>query len=339
MKNVEEALQAGRRIAAGYDFWPWEEEVPPDILPANVKALAQPYGARDDLSDVLDLGCGTGDLLLLCSEQGGRLVGTDISAVSCAMAAEKVAPLGERATVITADLLELTAERLGQFDLIYCIGVLYSLPPAVRLHALRLIGQCLKPGGMAVMSYYVGLDAALRAKIAQTLRAETDHIEEPRERVREGRNVIDRIRVAAAVPTQYALGLRRNIHFIDGMSDEYFFAEVLSGEFQSVSTAEIGAVLAADGAEFATYLHYSGFEPWYSGKDRSLLADRLDLTGGEYRFALFLKPIGERPNAPQGGRAAPGNEELPQPSPKRMLTLRMRARRLARLLFWHLFKL
>ncbi|NIV39133.1 MAG: methyltransferase domain-containing protein, partial [Anaerolineae bacterium] len=39
---------------------------------------------------VLDVGCGTGDLLLLLQGNGhGRLVGTDVSAVALAMAAER----------------------------------------------------------------------------------------------------------------------------------------------------------------------------------------------------------------------------------------------------------
>src|SRR5690348_10183130 len=185
MKTVS---KVDRRIADGYDFWNWDYDPPQGVEPARVEAFAEPYGARRDLRDVLDLGCGTGRLLRdVAAKCSGRIVGSDISPASCAKACEAVAAFGSRAEIIQADLADLRPDGLGEFDLIYCLGTIHIVPPATRNHLLKLIAGCLRPGGVAVISYYTGLGAAVRAHIARTLRAATVEAENPQERVTSAR--------------------------------------------------------------------------------------------------------------------------------------------------------
>ena len=87
---------------------------------------------------------------------GGKLVGVDISREACARARQRCARYGDRARIICADFLDLDPERLGRFDLIYNIGVIFVTPPPIQESIVNLIARCLKPGGAAVLSYYTG---------------------------------------------------------------------------------------------------------------------------------------------------------------------------------------
>lgn len=321
-------------IAASYDSRPWTQTYPDATAAVVVQLLAKPYGGSGAMGDVLDLGCGTGALLLQAGEKfTGRLVGTDISAASCERARDALRPYGERAEIHHADILDLSPERLGKFDLIYCTGVMHVVPPAVREHIVELIGQCLKPGGAALLSYYTGLRAAVRAHMAKTVRAAATGGSDTAEQTRKGRDAVDQLRPALGRQSHFTLPIRAAFGHFDGSDDEFFFAENLNGGFEPISTAELHRALSPAGIHFATYLNYSGFKPAYDGDARAVMADRFDLTAGAYQYALFVKPAAEW-TAPQ--REVPAADAYPAIAgatrPK------MRPRRLLRRLFWLIFR-
>lgn len=328
-----------RRIACGYDFWSWAQDYPVSLDPPSLQSIAREYRAGYAVKDVLDLGCGTGGLLAEAGPHcAGRLVGVDISSNSCDSAREKMGVHGSRATIIDADFLDLTPDDLGKFDLIYCTGVLFILPVHVRDHVLKVIGSCLNDGGIALMSYYAGAGSALRAHLARSLRAMTDGHSDPRQRAQKAREYVDLLRPAGRRPSQNSLGLRAAFHHVDHLSDEYVFAELLNEEFNSISTAELARVLAPSGVEFATYLDHQGFEPWYSGEDRALLADRLDLMSAPYRYAIFTRPREKPPQPPESRAVRPSATEFPVESCDRPFSLRRSLRHAARQLFWGVFR-
>ncbi len=110
---------------------------------------------------VLDVATGTGRLPLALLEQPtfqGRVVGLDLSRKMLAVAAEKLAPFGQRAA-----LLHHPAESLpfpdNAFDLVTCLEALeFTMdPPAVLREQVRV----LRPGGLLVLTNRQGLDARL----------------------------------------------------------------------------------------------------------------------------------------------------------------------------------
>ncbi len=169
-------------IAASYDLAPFDAPPIAGIDPEAVFGMAALYGVAPPKKhfDVLDLGCGTGaQLEHVATSTEGRVVGTDLSRSACDHAATRCAKFGARCRVVCADFLDLDPNQLGQFDLIYNVGVLYVTPPDVQKHILDLIADCLKPGGVAVISYYFGAHALLANGLREMLRLSVDRVAPP----------------------------------------------------------------------------------------------------------------------------------------------------------------
>ncbi len=95
--------------------------------------------------DILDLGCGTGSLSLLASEQGHRVTGVDLSPAMVTLAREKLA--GRDAVFLVGDA---AAPPVGErFDAVLVRHVLWALPDPGR--ALRRWCGLLRPGGRLVL--------------------------------------------------------------------------------------------------------------------------------------------------------------------------------------------
>ncbi|MER5836790.1 class I SAM-dependent methyltransferase [Streptomyces sp. NPDC002130] len=96
--------------------------------------------------DVLDLGCGTGSLSLIASEQGHRVTGVDLSPAMVTLAREKLA--GRDAVFLVGDA---AAPPVGEqrFDAVLVRHVLWALPEPAR--ALRHWRGLLRPGGRLVL--------------------------------------------------------------------------------------------------------------------------------------------------------------------------------------------
>ncbi|MGX1566112.1 class I SAM-dependent methyltransferase [Streptomyces sp. NPDC055506] len=96
--------------------------------------------------DVLDLGCGTGSLSLLASEQGHRVTGVDLSPAMVTLAREKLA--GRDAVFLVGDA---AAPPIGErrFDVVLVRHVLWALSDPGRV--LRHWAGLLRPGGRLVL--------------------------------------------------------------------------------------------------------------------------------------------------------------------------------------------
>lgn len=167
---VDDVKAHNESIASDYSNLVYDPILAAFVDPDRVFGQAAMFGEVGRPVDVLDLACGTGAQLLRVAEKvSGRLVGVDISPGPIRIAQERLAPYGSRADVRCADLLETDAASLGQFDLIYNIGVIYATPPAVQRRILDLIGQCLRPGGVALISWHSGGAPALRSVLHRIL--------------------------------------------------------------------------------------------------------------------------------------------------------------------------
>ena len=97
-------------------------------------------------SDVLDLGCGTGSLSLLASEQGHHVTGVDSSAAMVDLARAKLA--GRDAAFLVGDA---AAPPVGEqrFDVVLVRHLLWALPAPGRV--LRHWRELVRPGGRLVL--------------------------------------------------------------------------------------------------------------------------------------------------------------------------------------------
>ncbi|MDX3745818.1 class I SAM-dependent methyltransferase [Streptomyces sp. AK08-02] len=100
----------------------------------------------DHPADILDLGCGTGSLSLLASEQGHRVTGVDTSRAMVEHARSKLA--GRAAVFLVGDA---AAPPVGEerFDVVLVRHVLWTLPDPARV--LRRWHGLLRAGGRLVL--------------------------------------------------------------------------------------------------------------------------------------------------------------------------------------------
>src|SRR5262245_979129 len=102
---------------------------------------------------LIDLGCGTGRLLLHLARKGRRVLGVDLSAEMLKVAREKAATEGLAVDLLRANLAELDCLRDASFDAAACLfstlGMVAGAEQRRRVvgHAFRL----LRPGGVFVL--------------------------------------------------------------------------------------------------------------------------------------------------------------------------------------------
>jgi SAM-dependent methyltransferase len=280
------------RIAGAYDAVPCDAAASPGLDPAEIARIAASYGAGFDHAacDVLDLGCGTGvQMERIASQTRGRVVGTDLSRAACDAAAARTAKFGARCNVICGDFLDLDPAKLGTFDLIYIVGVLYVVPPDMRRRILELVAACLKPRGVVLISYYAGTMPLIMAGLHNMLRASADpalpaaaQIQAARTQIR---TMIDTLSRQPGDHRQ-ARAILQQVH---DTSDAIFFHEMLDESFCALSTAEIEAAFAPQGVHFVNWMRPVTFPRELPVADRVIAADALALSGGGYFYGVFQK--------------------------------------------------
>jgi trans-aconitate methyltransferase len=298
MPTDESGLRAANaQIADAYDHVPYDPPASPGLDAERVFGITALYGctpSRADI-DILDLGCGTGAQLARAGAQtSGRVVGTDLSRSACALAEKRCAAFSDRARIVCADIIDLAADDLGTFDLIYHVGVLYITPPEVQQRLLQLIAACLKPGGVAVISYYAGTQSVLHAALQPVLRLSVDADAAPAARVKQARACLqDMAQTLSQQPGDHRtmLGVLQQAQMRD---DAVLFHELLNHSFAALATSSLEAALGAQGVHFLNWMMPGHFSAVPSPRARALKADAEDMAGGGYHYALFGKCTGEK---------------------------------------------
>src|SRR5258708_6616090 len=99
---------------------------------------------------VLDVGCGTGEQVMLAASHGAQAMGVDIAELAIERARTKAEQRGINATFEVADVLHL--DRLGrQFDVITDSGVFHVFDDAERPVFVSSLRSAARPGG----TYYM----------------------------------------------------------------------------------------------------------------------------------------------------------------------------------------
>jgi SAM-dependent methyltransferase len=102
---------------------------------------------------VLELGCGSGNNLLLFYEFGWQVVGIDISARSLADARHNLSSGQGEVTLLQADLAQAMPSLSRTFDVIILPSFNYYVPRAKFLQLLADCNLLLKPGGLFYLRF------------------------------------------------------------------------------------------------------------------------------------------------------------------------------------------
>lgn len=102
---------------------------------------------------VLDLGCGLGNLALAAAQAGCAVSALDASTTGIADLAKRAAGLGVPLDARVADLRRFEASR--QYDCVVCVGLLMFLPCSEARAVLGQIRGAVRPGGLAAVNVLV----------------------------------------------------------------------------------------------------------------------------------------------------------------------------------------
>jgi SAM-dependent methyltransferase len=152
----------GRYFGKRLTYWVYDR-FGPAIFGARSEAgqwreLVESLQLRGDES-ILDVGTAVGDLPLTIAGMAGfhgHVTGIDWSPRMMAAAHAEAGRrgLGSHATFQVADVREPLPFDAGQFDVVFCLGLLETLPHPERI--LRELRRVLKPEGALVLSLYRG---------------------------------------------------------------------------------------------------------------------------------------------------------------------------------------
>lgn len=277
--------------SAGGDY----DAAPFDALPRDMADLERivdllaSRGLPARVADVLDLGCGFGRQLLQASATApGRLVGVDGSRTHCEGARTLLADLGDRVDILQANFSTLTPQRLGQFDAIYCLGTLFTVPGPVRDHLLSIAVSCLRPGGFLLVSYYAGTAGYISMALGhyiRLLRVQGEDLPAGIARARANLGVLLNYgETAPAIDAVIQLA-----EAVRNVPDAAMAHEGLGHGIELQSTAALASAVGPHGLVFQGYLDLDPQNFDCPPADRLFRAETLDMLQGGYRYALFAR--------------------------------------------------
>ncbi len=281
-------MYATGSAAGDYDILPYDAK-PIDLTSLEtVLSISGQWGMTAPIVDVLDLGCGFGrQLAQVAPNTTGRLVGIDASSRTCVGARDVLSTWSDRVTIHEGYFENFDSNELGDYDLIYCIGAFYTVPRPARDAALRLMGECLRPGGRILMTYYAGTRGAIHSAVGEYIRALQPGAQLLPDAIATAReHLAASLRFQTPAPIE---AVRQQISGIAGYDDIVLFHEILGHGVNLQSTAEINTHLLPYNINFQGYM---GYDPVNFDCDllaKLYRAETLDLLEGGYRYALFGK--------------------------------------------------
>ncbi len=131
-----------RLRAGGASGWSSDDEY------ARMLRLIEPcLPAVNTPHELLELGCGAGNLALLLARRGARVTGVDISATAIKWAVERAAAAGIDATFVVDNVVDLAKLPTAAFDTVVDGHCLHCITGADRTRCLAAVRRVLRPGG------------------------------------------------------------------------------------------------------------------------------------------------------------------------------------------------
>lgn len=151
-EHFDQDIAFHRKTAAIYDHVNIEPRMlATDLLFAPFERHVAPGGA------MLDLGCGTGQMLLRYASRFRRAVGVDHSPEMLDLARLRVPEVASgRCALVLSDFLEFLGADRDHYSLVTCVGCLHHLPAEAFDAFLRLVRARLEGYGLLLLAEPVG---------------------------------------------------------------------------------------------------------------------------------------------------------------------------------------
>src|ERR1700736_4551212 len=203
---------------------------PPDRF-ATVGTLCGMRPTPIGHSRVLEFGCGVGSNLISIAFNcpGREVIGLDLARRQIAAGQDSSAELGlKNIRLHHLDVCEANKERFGFFDYIIAHGLYSWVPQTVRQHILAACREMLTPQGIAYINYNAYPGNHLRDLARGIIRFHAKHFEEPAEKIRQARGILQFLATARSEPNAYTTALQSELERVVKYADAAFFHDDLS---------------------------------------------------------------------------------------------------------------
>ncbi len=178
-----------------YDEVLYPEAAYPQTHPNRLAVIARLLGLSPEPIEncrVLELGCASGANLIPMAEMlpESQFVGIDYAQQQVALGQAVISDLGlTNIQLIQMNILELH-DQFGQFDYIIAHGLYSWIPANVRDKLIAICKQCLKPQGVAFISYNTYPGWHMLAMSRDIMRYRIRDIQSPQERIEQGHDLV-----------------------------------------------------------------------------------------------------------------------------------------------------
>jgi methyltransferase-like protein/SAM-dependent methyltransferase len=225
------AQQSG--TANSYDAVPYSVNSFPQTRPDRLATIATLFGMQPPppaRCRVLELACASGGNLIPLAQAhpGSHFVGIDLSGRQVADGLAVVAELGlENIELKELSILDVD-EDFGTFDYILAHGVYSWVPAEVQDKILDICRRHLSTNGVAYVSYNTLPGWHARGAIREMLWYHTERFDDPAQRIREARGLLDFLaRSVAEGDGGYGTLLRQELAVLSRTPDSYVLHEHL----------------------------------------------------------------------------------------------------------------
>lgn len=236
--SAQAIKKQGQVAAESYNEVPYESFCYPMTHPDHLYTVGTFFGLTPPdfkTANVLEIGCaGGGNLLPLgLLFPKARFLGIDISKEQIALANTQKKDLGisnidfQEQDILAFDM----AAHKEKFDYIICHGIFSWVPEQVRARILKLIGQCLTPNGLAVVSYNTLPGWSVVRSFRDMMLYHTKSITSPREKIIQARALLDFL--AETIPdhrSDYRNLIDEERKLLSKANDTYLYHDHLEAE-------------------------------------------------------------------------------------------------------------
>jgi len=242
-------------VPTAYDNVRYPASVYAQTAPAALGVIAKLFAlpcAPSARCRMLEIGCGEGlnliNLALAAPE--AQFVGVDLAQTAIAIARAEAAACGAtNVAFFAADLRDIGAE-FGAFDYVVAHGVLSWVPKPVGVALMKVIGERLAPGGMAMVSFVALPGARTLQAIRDMLTYETRDAASPEDRMQRAVGALESflgLWSPKDADTAHMIGAARRIL---AQSHEVLFHDEMGEAYEPQLLADVAAVAAASGLRY-----------------------------------------------------------------------------------------